>query len=98
MNKLVTLAVAAGLTISGFAHAQPDSTETKQPTSRVEMSDSQLDKVVGGALVNAILVDVVDVNNNRVQVAVPVNASVAAGILGNAGSVAVQRPGRQVIQ
>jgi hypothetical protein len=37
---------------------------------------------------------VVDVNNNQVQVFVPVNASVAAGILGEAGSLAVQRPGR----
>ena len=98
MNKLVTFAVAAGMTISGFAYAQPDSTETKRPTSRVEMSDSQLDKVVGGALINAILVDVVDVNNNDVQVAIPVNAAVAVGILGAAGAAAIQQPGRQVIQ
>jgi hypothetical protein len=62
-----------------------------------KMSDAQMDNVTGGALVNAILVDVVDVNNNNVQVAVPVNAAVAAGILGNAGAVSVQRPGRQVI-
>jgi hypothetical protein len=98
MKKLSALLVAAGVTVSGFAYAQPDSADTKRPTSRVEMSDAQLDKVVGGALVNAILVDVVDVNNNRVQVAVPVNAAVAAGILGNAGAIAVQHPGRQVIQ
>jgi hypothetical protein len=93
MKKLSALLVAAGVTVSGFAYAQPDSPDTKRPTSRVEMSDAQLDKVVGGALVNAILVDVVDVNNNDVNVAVPVNAAVAAGILGNAGAIAVQRPG-----
>ena len=98
MNKLATLVVAAGLTVSGFAYAQPDSPQDKRATTRVEMSDAQMDKVVGGALVNAILVDVVDVNNNDVQVAVPVNAAVAAGILGNAGAIAVQRPGRQIIQ
>ena len=98
MNKFVTLLVAAGLTVGGSAYAQPDSTETKRPTSRVEMSDSQLDNVVGGALINAVLVDVVDVNNNNVQVAIPVNAAVAVGILGAAGAAALQQPGRQIIR
>ena len=98
MTKLTTLIVAAGLTVSGFAYAQPDSPQTKGTTSRVEMSDSQLDKVVGGALINAVLVDVVDVNNNDVQVAIPVNAAVAAGILGTAGAAALQQPGRQIIR
>jgi hypothetical protein len=98
MKKLSALLVAAGVTVSGFAYAQPDSPDTKRPTSRVEMSDSQLDKVVGGALINAVLVDVVDVNNNNVQVAIPVNAGVAVGILGAAAAAAVQQPGRQVIR
>jgi hypothetical protein len=96
MKKLATLVVAAGLSVSGFAYAQPDKAEPKRPTSRVEMTDTQMDKVVGGALINAVLVDVVDVNNNDVLVAIPVNAAVAAGILGTAGAIALQQPGRQI--
>jgi hypothetical protein len=60
------------------------------------MTDAQLDTVVGGALINAVLVDVVDVRN--VQVAVPVAASAAIAILGAAGAATLQRPGRQIIQ
>lgn len=87
--KTLSVSVAAAalaLAASGSALAE----------APLPMSDAQMDNVVGGALVNAILVDVVDINNNKVQVAVPVNAGVAAGILGNAGVIAVQRPGRQM--
>ena len=66
------------------------------------MTDAQLDKVAAG-LITVVAVDVVDVNNNSilnnndVQLLIPVNASVAVAILGAAGSEAVQRPGRNII-
>ena len=59
-----------------------------------ELHDKELDSVAAGALLNVFLVDVADVNNNDVAVAIPVNAAVAAGILGIAGAAAGQRPGR----
>ena len=95
--KIVT-AVATALTFAaastgGFAGQTGD--QERQAQAPVEMTDAQMDNVTGGALINAILVDVVDVNNNNVQVAIPVNASVAAGILGAAGAAALQQPGRQ---
>ena len=95
--KMIT-AVATALSFaaaasSGFA-GQTGNQET-QAQAPVEMTDAQMDNVTGGALINAILVDVVDVNNNNVQVAIPVNAAVAIGILGAAGSAALQQPGRQ---
>jgi hypothetical protein len=79
--------------VLAFALATAGSSAFAKPAL---MSDAQLDNVAGGqgALIDVTLVDVVDVNNNQVQVFVPVNASVAAGILGEAGSLAVQRPGR----
>jgi hypothetical protein len=65
----------------------------KQLREMVELNDAELDAVAAGALINAVLVDVVDVQD--VNVAVPVNAAVAAGILGTAGAAAFQQPGRQ---
>jgi hypothetical protein len=59
----------------------------------VELNDAELDAVAAGALLNLLLLDVVDVGD--VNVAVPVNAAVAAGVLGIAGAAAGQRPGRQ---
>ena len=84
MRKSLIAAATLAMAASGTAFAKP-----------VKMTDQQMDQVTGGALINAILVDVVDVNNNNVDVdvAVPVNAAVAAGILGNAGAIAVQHPG-----
>jgi hypothetical protein len=55
-----------------------------------------MDKVTAGALIDVALIDVVDVNDVTVQVAVPVNASVAVGVLGGAVSGALQHPGRQI--
>lgn len=89
MFKPLTLTAATfALAASGAAFAQKP------------MTDAQMDKVTAGALVNAVLVDVVDVNNNNilnnVQVAIPVNAAVAIGVLGGpVGAAALQRPGRQ---
>jgi hypothetical protein len=89
MFKPLTLTAAAiALATSGAAFAQKP------------MTDAQMDQVTAGALINAVLVDVVDVNNNdivkNVQVAVPVNSAVAVGILGAAGAAALQQPGRQM--
>jgi hypothetical protein len=55
----------------------------------VKLSLAQMDAVTAG-LITAVIVDVVDVNNNDVDVAVPV----AANILGNQGVVQIARPGR----
>ena len=55
----------------------------------VELTDAELDAVVGG-LINVAVVDAVDIEDNQVNVAVPVNAAVAAGILGLAGAGAAQ--------
>ena len=59
----------------------------------VELTDAELDAVAGGALINVVAVDVVDINNNDVDVAIPVNAAVAVAVLGQAAAVATQ-PGR----
>jgi hypothetical protein len=85
MKSMIVSAAIFGLTAStSFAG------ELSGP---VELTDAQMDAVNAGALINAVLVDVVDVRN--VQVAIPVNAAVAAGILGAAGAAALQQPGRQ---
>ena len=61
------------------------------------MNEAQMDKVTAGALINVALVDVVDVRDVAVQVAVPVNAAVAVGVLGGAIGTATQSPGRQFV-
>ena len=92
--RKASLVVVLGLAVSGLSYAAPEVAEVKgQANGPVQMTDAQMDNVVGGALINAVLVDVVDVRN--VQVAVPVNAAVAVGILGAAGAAALQQPGRQ---
>ena len=84
-----TLAVALGLAVSGLAYAGPEPSQSKA-TGPVQMTDAQMDNVVAGALVNLLVIDAVDVNNNNVQVAVPVNAAVAVGILGAGAAGATQ--------
>jgi hypothetical protein len=60
----------------------------------VELTDAELDVVTGGLVGPVTVVDVVDINQNDVQVAVPVAAAVAIAALGAvAGAVATQ-PGR----
>ena len=67
----------------------------KQLREMVELTDAELDAVAAGQLIGIAVVDAVDIEDNEVAVAVPVNASVAAGVLGNAASGALQtRPGR----
>jgi hypothetical protein len=63
-------------------------------TGMKELTGAELDAVAAGALLNVLLVDVVDVKD--VNVAVPVNAAVAATVLGGgAAAGALQLPGRQ---
>ena len=89
MKKASTLAVALGLALSGAAYAGQETPQAKA-SGPVQMTDAQMDNVVAGALLNLLVIDAVDINNNTVQVAVPVNAAVAAGVLGTAGAVATQ--------
>ena len=89
----VATAAAIGLTSVAFADP-PKSSGAAKPT---KMSEEQLDKVAGGALLTVIAVDVVDVNRNDVNVQVPVAANVAAGVLCGtcaANQTANARPGR----
>lgn len=99
MKRLAVLATALGLAVSGSVLAEtpaqkadtPKDTAVKKPTA---MTDQEMDKVTAGALINATVIDLVDVQNNNVAVAVPVNAAVAVGVLGGAVSGALQQPGR----
>ncbi len=59
----------------------------------VKLSDAQMD-AVRARLITVIAVDVVDVNNNDVDVAVPIAANVAANILGVQRVIQDARPGR----
>jgi hypothetical protein len=102
MKRAVTFSLVLGLATAGSSALaeQRDQQVRKHEAKQqpVQMTDTQMDKVAGGALISVVAVDVVDVqnvaNNLDVNVLLPVNASVAAGILGNAGAVSVQRPGR----
>jgi hypothetical protein len=86
MRKLMAFALATSLATAGSAYA------ASSPPA--PMNDSELDGVTAGALINVFAVDVVDVNNNRVNI--PIAAEVAAAIL-SPGSTATQfiaQPGR----
>lgn len=60
-----------------------------------KMTDAQLDNVTGGALVNAVIIDAVDVNQNdvSVQVQAPVNAAVGVAVLSGPQLVGAQQLG-----
>jgi hypothetical protein len=102
MNRLASFIVAFSLAAAGSSALanQVNDRASKQAAKPkpAQMTEAQMDKVAGGqgSLIEVTLVDVVDVNNNQVQVFIPVNASVAAAILGEAGSFATQRPGRVI--
>ena len=89
MKSLAIL--AAALIASGSAFAGQVSDKDKSAHTPVAWTETQMDNVTAGALLNAIVVDVVDVRN--VQVAVLVNAAVAVGILGTTDVAALQQPG-----
>ena len=89
MKHVMAVALAFGFAAAPAAFA----TEHKAP-QQMKMSDAQLDNVSAGALINAFVIDVVDINNNQVAVAVPVNAAAAVNVLGGAtGAAALQQPG-----
>jgi hypothetical protein len=92
MKSLAIL--AAALIASGSAFAGEVSDKDKSAHTPVALTETQMDNVTAG-LIDVFLLDVADVNNNQVQVAVPVNAAVAAGILGTGVAVSREHLGRQ---
>ena len=97
--KKIAILVALATAAASSAFAQQPTTvaaERVAASKPVPMTDAQMDQVTAGALINVALVDVVDVRDVNVQVAIPVNAAVAVGVLGGAVGTAVQRPGRQI--
>jgi hypothetical protein len=70
MKAFASLATAATLAFTGSAALAQ---------GPVQMTDEQLDSTAAG-LITVIAVDVVDINNNQVQVAVPVTAAVTAQV------------------
>jgi hypothetical protein len=95
MRKLSVLASILAFAASGAAFAQQASQADRTSVQKaVPMTEAQMDKVTAGALLDVALVDVVDIGDVNVQVAVPVNASVAVGVLGGALSTGLQAPGR----
>jgi hypothetical protein len=92
MKSLAIL--AAALIASGSAFADQVSDKDKLAHTPVALTETQMDNVTAG-LINVFLVDVVDIERNQVQVAIPVNAAVGIGVLGGGVTDAVQRPGRQ---
>ena len=94
MRKLSVLASILAFAASG-AFAQQQVEADRAPVQKpVPMTEAQMDKVTAGALLDVALVDVVDIGDVNVQVAIPVNASVAVAVLGGALSTALQAPGR----
>ena len=96
VHRIAVLALSLGLASAPAAFAaDADKKPVKKAPNATKMSDAQLDKVSAGALLDVFLVDVVDVRNVDVAVAIPVNAAVAANVLGGgAAAGALQQPGR----
>jgi hypothetical protein len=95
MNRIALLTLSLGLASAPAFADEAKQTETKPASNAIQMTDAQLDNVSAGALINAFVVDVVDVQNVDVAVAIPVNAQVAANVLGGAaGAAGFQQPGR----
>lgn len=84
MNRFATIFVAFGLATAGSTalgeQAKEQVSKQAPKPQPVQMTEAQMDNVAGGALVTAILVDVVDVNNNDVVVKIPVQANVLANV------------------
>ena len=95
-HRIATLATSLGLAASPVAFADNDGKEPEKKKAHqpVQMSDAQLDNVSAGALINAFVVDVVDVRNVDVDVAIPVNAAIAANVLGGGAAAGAVQPGR----
>jgi len=61
----------------------------------VELTDAEIDAVAGGQPGQSGLINLFDVaSHNNVQVAVPVNAAVAANVLGGGAAAGALQPGR----
>jgi hypothetical protein len=89
MKQSITVFALTAALASASAFAVESKMEpAKAPQKAVKMSDAQLDNVSAGALLNVLVIDAVDINNNQVQVAVPVNANVAATVLGGTAGAA----------
>ena len=90
MNTLLRYLPAAVLAVSSVAMAAEPAAPAPTMVAKAalapqEMSDAQMDQVAAGIanFGNLVAVDVSNVlNNNDVQVAVPVNAAVAVGAVG----------------
>jgi hypothetical protein len=84
MKIALVSVMALGLTAFGASADEP-----------MQLTASQMDTVTAGALINATVVDVVDIERNNVAVAIPVAAAAAINVLGGvAGAGTAQRPGR----
>jgi hypothetical protein len=84
MNQLLSLSLAVALA-SPVAAALADQQTVPVKAAAQEMSDAQMDRVAAGIanFNNLVALDVSNVlNNNDVQVVVPVNAAVAVGAVG----------------
>ncbi len=83
MKTLLSVSLAALLSVTGASALAAGAVVTTGAPQ--EMSDAQMDRVAAGIanFGNLVAIDVNDVlNNNDVQVAVPVNAAVAVGAVG----------------
>jgi hypothetical protein len=95
VHRIAVIALSLGLAAAPAAFADNAKQADKKAPKATQMSDAQLDKVSAGALINAFVIDVVDIQNNTGAVAVPVNAAVAANVLGGpTGAASLQQPGR----
>jgi hypothetical protein len=90
MKTVVALAVALMASTSVAFAAEP----AAKPTKPTKLTEAQMDRVTGGALLNVVVNDVL--NRNNVEVRVPidvevsdinVNAAAAVAVLGTAGAV-----------
>ena len=88
MKRFATVFVALGLATAGSsALAQQGMDQVNKQSSKpqpVKMTEAQMDNVAGGALVNVVAFDLIELrdvaNGNNVQVAVPVTAAVGAAV------------------
>jgi len=96
MKSLLYSSVLA-FSVMGAAPAFAQDDPTSPAGGPVMLSAAAMDNARGGALITAVLFDLVDVEHNNVAVAVPVNAAAnVAAVCGTCtqGANAQQRPGR----
>ncbi|MFL6581874.1 MAG: hypothetical protein ACJ8G2_14115 [Burkholderiales bacterium] len=98
MKIITAVATVLSFAAASTSFAGQTGDQGRQAQAPVEMTDAQMDNVTGGALINVFLVDVADVNGNNIQVAIPVNAAVAAGVLGGAIGTATQLGRQRAVQ